>query len=170
MTKKTITITEHISELIYDIQNKTYLTGRSLSNGTNQEFVANMQANDDDENANQILRSIANAFSTLKSKLSDYIEEDGTTTKNTLINSSDDLILVLKMPSNYNQSANDTLASAIHQYIVNIAIGDWFTITNKTDASKYIDDATMNLAIVHEAINKRIRPIRTIINGNSQKD
>ena len=29
MAKKTIAITLYISELIYDVQNKTYLTGRS---------------------------------------------------------------------------------------------------------------------------------------------
>ena len=56
MAKKTIAITLYMSELIYDVQNKTYLTGRSRTNGTNHEEVANMQANDDDENANQILR------------------------------------------------------------------------------------------------------------------
>ena len=62
MAKKTITITEYMSELLYDIQNKTYLTGRSRQTGANHEEVANMQANDDDENANQIIRSIGNAF------------------------------------------------------------------------------------------------------------
>lgn len=47
MAKKTITLTLYVSELVYDIQNKTYLTGRSRRTGTNHEEVANMQANDD---------------------------------------------------------------------------------------------------------------------------
>lgn len=167
MAKKTITITEHISELVYDIQNKTYLTGRSRSDGVNHELVANMQVNDDEENANQILRSISNAFSTLKTKLSDYIEESGTTAKNTLINASDDFALTIKMPSNYNQSANDTIAAAIHQYMVNIAVGDWFAITNKADAGDYIKEAELNLNTIREAINKRVRPVRTNINESA---
>ncbi len=65
MAKKTITITLYMSELIYDVQNKTYLTGRSRSTGKNHEEVAHMQANDDDENANQIARSIGNAFANM---------------------------------------------------------------------------------------------------------
>lgn len=48
--KKSINLELKMSELIYDIQNKTYLTGRSLSSGSNHSHVANMQANDDDEN------------------------------------------------------------------------------------------------------------------------
>ena len=52
---KTISITLDLNEIIYDIQNKTYLTGRSRHGGTNHEQVANMQANGDEESANQIL-------------------------------------------------------------------------------------------------------------------
>lgn len=167
MAKKTITITEHISELVYDIQNKTYLTGRSRSDGTNHEFVANMQANDDDENANQILRSIGNAFSTLKAKLSDYIEESGTTANNTLINSTGNFVLTIKMPNNYNQSVNDSIAAAIHQYMVNIATGDWFAITNKADAGDYIKESEFNLNTIREAINKRVRPTRANFNEDA---
>lgn len=102
MAKKTLTITEYMSELIYDIQNKTYLTGRSRQTGSNHEEVANMQANDDDENANQIFRSIGNAFAELKTKLSEYLVEDGTTSNNALINTESNLTITLQMPSNYN--------------------------------------------------------------------
>ena len=68
--KQQITVQLKMSELIYDIQNKTYLTGRSVSDGSNLSHVANMQANDDDENAAQILRSITMAESKLRNRLS----------------------------------------------------------------------------------------------------
>ena len=161
MAKKTIAITLYMSELIYDVQNKTYLTGRSRKNGTNHEEVANMQANDDDENANQILRSIGNAFANLKTKLSEYINEHGTSTNDKQLSRTDNITLSLKMPPNYNNASNDTIRTALHQYLVNSAIGDWFTITNKNDASDYITLAAANLEQLREAVNKRIRPIRT---------
>lgn len=160
MAKKTLTITEYMSELIYDIQNKTYLTGRSRQTGSNHEEVANMQANDDDENANQIFRSIGNAFAELKTKLSEYLVEDGTTSNNALINTESNITITLQMPSNYNQTTRDTISTAIHQYIVNSSIGDWFTITNKNDAADYVTLATANLEQIREAINKRVRPTR----------
>ena len=161
MAKKVIAITLYMSELIYDVQNKTYLTGRSRQTGTNHEEVANMQANDDDENANQIMRSIGNAFANLKTKLSEYINENGTSTNDKQISSTGNLTLSLNMPPNYNNASNDTISTALHQYLVNSAIGDWFTITNKNDASDYITLAAANLEQLREAVNKRIRPTRT---------
>ena len=161
MAKKAIKITLYMSELIYDVQNKTYLTGRSRQTGTNHEEVANMQANDDDENLNQIMRSIGNAFANLKTKLSEYINESGTSTNDKQISSTGNLTLSLNMPPNYNNASNDTISTALHQYLVNSAIGDWFTITNKNDASDYITLAAANLEQLREAVNKRMRPTRT---------
>ena len=161
MAKKVIAITLYMSELIYDVQNKTYLTGRSRQTGTNHEEVANMQANDDDENANQIMRSIGNAFANLKTKLSEYINESGTSTNDKQISSTGNLTLSLNMPPNYNNASNDTISTALHQYLVNSAIGDWFIITNKNDASDYITLAAANLEQLREAVNKRMRPTRT---------
>lgn len=160
MAKQTITITLYKSELVYDVQNKTYLTGRSRQTGSNHEEVANMQANDDDENANQVLRSLGNAFATLKTKLSEYLEESGTNANDLQMGGTENLTVALKVPSNYNRAANDTVSAAMHQYLVNTAIGDWFTITNKADAEDYITLAGANLEQIREAINKRVRPTR----------
>lgn len=161
MAKKTISITLYMSELIYDVQNKTYLTGRSRNTGDNHEQVANMQANEDEENQNQVVRSIGNAYANLKTKLSEYIEDSGSTANNILLSASDNLQINLVMPSNFNPATNDTIGAALHQYIVNSAIGEWFTITNKADAADYLTLAAANLAEIREAINKRVRPTRS---------
>lgn len=161
MAKKTISITLYMSELIYDVQNKTYLTGRSRNTGDNHEQVANMQANEDEENQNQVVRSIGNAYANLKTKLSEYIEDSGSTANNILLSASDNLQINLVMPSNFNPATNNTIGAALHQYIVNSAIGEWFTITNKADAADYLTLAAANLAEIREAINKRVRPTRS---------
>lgn len=161
MAKKTIAITLYMSELIYDIQNKTYLTGRSRNSGTNHEEVANMQVNDDEENNNQILRSVGNAFANLKTKLSEYLNESGTTASDKLLSSTSNLTVSLSVPGNFNSAVNETVSAALHQYLVNSAVGDWFTITNKNDASDYITLAAANLEQIREAVNKRVRPTRT---------
>lgn len=162
MAKIDVQVTLYMSEIIYEVQNKTYLTGRSRSNGTNHEEVANMQANDDDEDYNQVVRSIGNAYDTLKTKLSEYLEgsSTGITANNKQIDPSVNLTLTLKMPSNYNPATKDTVCTAINQYIVNCAIGDWFMITNKNDATDYVTKASAYLEQVREAINKRVRPKR----------
>lgn len=166
MAKKTLNITLYYSELVYDIQNKTYLTGKSREVGDNFEAVANMQANDDEENRNQVLRSIGNAVSTLRTRLSDYIIDTGDSSSNILQTAENDdkLELALSMPSNYNNATRDAIATAAHKFIVNKAIGNWFAITNKADAADYIAQATANIVEIREAICKRVRPNRVEVN------
>lgn len=161
MEKKQIAITLYMSELIYDVQNKTYLTGRSRDDGKNDAEVANMKVNDDEENANQIIRTIGNSFSYLKTKLSEYIDNDKSTTANNIIPTKANLVVTLDMPSNYNTANNDAVALAMHKYIVNTSLMEWFNITNKNDAKEYSELAVMSLNELAEAINKRTRPTRT---------
>lgn len=158
--KKYVTIKLYMSELIYDVENKTFLTGKARGNGENYEESADMRANDDAENRNQVMRSIGNAFSTLKTKLGEYLFEGGGSANNVQISDQSNLEVQLRMPSNYNTSANDTVAAAMHQYIVNLAIAEWYTIFDKADASDYLAMAAGNLVSLREALNKRVRPMR----------
>lgn len=167
MSKKTFKVKLYMSELIYDVQNKTYITGRSRYDGDNHEAVANMQANEDDENANQILRSIGDSYSTLLGKIAEFVNVSGATpseevTKTDVLGSASKNIEVsLDMPSNYNMATSDAVTAAMHKYIVNMAIHEWFLMTNKADAADYIARANSNIEQLREAINKRMRPIRS---------
>ncbi len=157
---QTVFLDLDINEIVYDIQNKTYLTGKSRRDGQNHEKVANMQANDDEENANQVLRSVSMAFSNLKTKLGEYLDLTKTSANNELVSLEEPLRIGLIMPSNYNLSTIDTIAAASHQYIVSMAVSDWFTITNKADSPEYKALADVSLQIISEAVNKRKRPVR----------
>lgn len=166
MARKNVTITLYVQELIYDVQNKTYITGRSRYNGKNHEEVANMQANDDDENLSQIARCVQKGFSDLKTKLSEYItnvtdaEADNTLFEPGAENSVTEYNLTLSMPSNYNRATVQSIADNAHQYIVNSAIKEWFVITNKADANDYDVLLAGNLMIINEGLNKRVRPTK----------
>ena len=175
--KKPITITLYLSELKYDIHNKTYLTGRSRQGGDNYEFVAAMQSNDDDEDLNQLLRVMQNAYNRLKTEVAEYIIEDGCNCSclcdtctcsggeegdNILLEDGEDetLTIGLQMPSNYNVGTVGTVTQECHQYIVNMAVGEWFNITNKNDAKEYYEMAAANLGVIRKALSKRVRPTR----------
>lgn len=163
--KRSLTVTQQVKELIYDIQNKAYLTGqaREAEGSKNYEAASNMQASDDDENSYQIRRSLANAFSSLKSLLGEYLSEDKSTSDNlisTEIDNNGELTLSFKLPSNYNNASADSLGNGIHSYLVDMALGDWFTITNKEDAQTYIDHSRLSLEMVKRALYKRSRPSR----------
>lgn len=76
------------------------------------------------------------------------------------IDNNGQLILVFKLPSNYNNASADSLGSGIHSYLVDTALAEWFTITNKPDAESYIAHSSVSLEIVKRALYKRSRPTR----------
>lgn len=163
--KKNLVITEEVKELIYDIQNKAYLTGqaREAEGKKTYEAASNMQASDDDENSYQVRRSLANAFSSLKSLLGEYLSEDKTTSNNRMqseIDNSGQLTLTFSLPSNYNNASADSLGNGIHSYLVDMALADWFAITNKEDAETYASHSKVSLENVKRALYKRSRPTR----------
>ncbi len=95
--------------------------------------------------------------------MSEFIQSAGTTANNQLISQTTNLSVELVMPANFNQAVNDTVSTAMHQYLVNYAIGDWFTITNKNDAGDYVALAAANIEEIRNANNKRVRPTRTSV-------
>ena len=158
--RTTLKITLYKSELIYDVQNKTYITGRSRQTGDNHEQVANMQANDDDENRNQILRSIGTAVDYMRAKMAEFLTGSDASATDVLESGSKDVEITLSLPSNYNQATAKSISAALHNIVVNKAIADWFTLTNKADAADYAAAAASEVNILREALNKRTRPTR----------
>ena len=163
MARKSLTITLYMSELIYDFQNKAFLTGRSRrSADMDAEAASNIQASDDDEDKNQALRSIQNAYSQLLVEFSESIQTDnGTTASNELINDSANIVINLSLPSNYPLALKDALTSSIHDYIINKALMDWFIITNPNESNTYAELSVAAIKNLHEVFNRRERPRRT---------
>ena len=123
---KTITITLKKGELLYDVENTSYLVGNSRSTGDNFEQVSNIQNSGEGEDRNFILRSIEKAFNEVKRNLSRYIEESKLTSSNALMIETGDFALTLKVVDVFNEASTDTLKSATHEFIVTSALADWF--------------------------------------------
>lgn len=155
-----------MSELLYDVQNKTYLKGRSKTeiDAANRAY---MQANNDDENLNQILRSIGGAYGSLKSELNEYINEE-TSSGNNILRDQEDIVIVLSLPNNFNEAAVEVISTGLHKYIVNTAIAEWFDLTDPNDSDRYTKLAAVNMDEVHDGINKRLRPERPEVNVSNE--
>lgn len=163
--KKPLTVTLQVQELVYDALNKAHLTGRAreAEGQKNYEAASNMQASDDSEDRYQIRRSLAYAFSLLKSMLGEFLSEDTTTGDNRINNEIETdgvLTLAFELPSNHNDASSDSVTQSIHSYLVDMALGDWFSITNKEDADIYISHSAVSLESVKRALFKRSRPTR----------
>ena len=149
-----------ISWLLFDIMNETFLRGRTIQNKENHKEVASMFASEDEENREKILRSIKQGFAEVKTELAEYLNEDGTTTDNSHYDGTTDLVLNLTMPSNFNEAATAGVGEAIHDYLKNTAVADWYLVTNKGDASDYLTLAQKSLVSIQQAVSKRSRPKR----------
>ena len=121
-----------------------------------------MQANNDDENLNQIMRSIGNAFAKVKAELSEVLSDYETQASNALNVETKSKVLSLEMPDNFNHSATDSIAAAIHQFIVAFVTSEWFMITNKTDTEDYKQLAETSLELLRESLCKRTKPKRVL--------
>lgn len=166
--KKTITVTLESKEIKFDVMNKSHLTGQARNaEGKDYRATAYMQASEDDEHAYQILRAISNAFSHLKVELGEYLNEDGSTSNNRINKTVEDggkLQLVFLLPSNFNNSACDSLGGMLHEYIVDRTLSEWFVITSPNDAQNYSNLATDALDRAKQALYKRERPTRPTYN------
>lgn len=158
--KKAVKATIEMSWLIYDILNETYLRGRTIQDDKNYKEVASMFASEDEENYEKLLRSIKKAFAEIKTELAEYLDESGLETSNVAISGDDDLVLNLTMPSNFNEAATAGLGEAVHDYLKNVAVSDWYLVTNKTDAAEYVQLAQKSLENIRKSVSKRSRPTR----------
>lgn len=162
---KTLTVTQYVKELVYDIRNKAYLTGqaREAEGETNYEAASDMQATDEDGNLYQIRRTLANTFSCLKDLLGEYLDAETTTSDNRITEEIDNdgvLTLAFILPGNYNNVSAESLGNGIHAYLVDMTLAEWFAITSKEDSQIYIRHSTTSLEIVRRALYRRSRPKR----------
>lgn len=158
--KKLININIILDELIFDILNETYLRGRSMRNADNHKEVASLQASMDEEDHDKIMRAIKKGYSEIKLELAEYLNETANISDNRLIADNGVLDIRLAMPSNYNESATIGLGEAIHNYIKNVAVADWYLVTNKAEASDYLTLANVSLVNIQQGLTKRSRPQR----------
>ena len=160
--KKKIKVTVLMDLVLYDIENETFLRGRTVQNNENYKEVASMFASKDAENQDKILRSVKRAFAEVQSAVSEYLDESETETDNMYLEPDENLILNLEMPSNFNEAATKGIGEAVHDYITKTAIADWYQVTNKADAQEYEAMAQKSLSGLRQAVSKRARPQRPL--------
>lgn len=139
---KSLLITLYLSEILYDIRNKAFLTGRSRETADNQAQISWSQLSGDEPEMGQIMRSVESALAVVQTKLAPYLEE---ITRERILRehhpprhrrphpaepielpAEDDVLmpseehaitLQLLMPDNYNQAFVPALSSSIHNLL-----------------------------------------------------
>lgn len=156
----------NLGELLFDIKDRAHKFGKSRESEGQTPFEAssNMQGSFDDEDSDMVYRSVLSAFGELRREVSEYItitEADGHGNVINPANMEDmDLQLLLQLPDNFNDAALDDVAYQGHQFVVNRALFDWFTITAPGSAELYMSLSARNMDGVKRALCKRVKPQR----------
>lgn len=180
---KSLSITLYLSEILYDIRNKAFLTGRSRETADNQAQISWSQLSGDEPEMGQIMRSVESALAVVQTKLAPYLEEitrerilrehhppcmphpeeliELPAEDDVLMRFEDNAITMkLLMPDNYNQAFVPVLSSSIHNFIVAAVLGEWFVISHPNEAKAYLQWAEGESANIKACLEKRIKPLR----------
>lgn len=159
MAKQDITITLDLAEIAWEVKDKTHLAGRMLLDaGGPSSTASDMQVTDDPERRLLLGRSISNAVARIKQWLHEWLS--GGTVGNNGIGVNDPVVLVLHMPMNFALSATDDIAQACHRYIVDSALGDWYSVVDKSRAADYYRSADEQERQLLSSVHRRQRPQR----------
>lgn len=158
--KKKIKIILHTSKILYDIENTAYLEGEVSKTGENDKTVSLMQASEDEEDSGKIMGSVGSAYKKLFLIMGKYISENTTQAENDIWERDKDITIVLNMPSNFRLANVDTINNCSHNYVVDLALADWFDVTNKNSADGYRKKAANEVQLLEVALAGREAPQR----------
>lgn len=156
---KKIPVTLHISEVEYDVQNRTYADGKFIQAGGKMELGGELMITDDDWKAHFVRRCTQDALGKLLRVISEYVEVEAPEVTNVML---DDGAYEFKMivPDQLPDSAAVSAVSAMHEYISNDALSQWYFATDATKHSAREKAAEEKLQAVRSALNKRVQYAR----------
>ena len=71
------------------------------------------------------------------------------------------LVVLLRVPMNFNLGVRQGVAAAMHAYMVDCALAEWLMVSAAAGgAAQWLERAKADLLALRVALNKRIRPTR----------
>lgn len=163
---KILTIRLKVSDVIYDIRNKAWLTARARDNGTNFKQVAFLKPDNEGGDLSQLMRSVIGAWRKLLALFAEYIPADEDVPDEDFVADADAdtrleyLEQTLWMPNNFNEGLRATIADTAHKYVVARALGEWLRLNVSADADKFLAEAEALYGEIWTSLGARVRPER----------
>lgn len=152
-----IIITLEKSEIDYDVAMTTHVvTNRELAAGASLEQGWNYSNTQDESGeVNIITRYEENAIVELTALLSRYLKDKEYESTNDLPVFTD-AVFYLEMPDNYDMALTAPLRSAMHDFVVNRVIYDWYLKAKPDEAVIYEKQYNDAYDRVKSLLNKRV--------------
>lgn len=159
-------IVVEVRELLYDIRNKSWQLGRTMeaSDYGSYERASNIQLTSDPEEDYEVKRGLAMAYGELRSLLNEWLADRCLSwTDNKLEDELEDegqLRIELELPGNYRREALGGLGNAVHSYLVDRGLYNWFLLTEPAEAGQYLERSMRTGEMILGMMYKRERPKR----------
>ena len=161
---KKMKMTLHVSEIEYDVQNRTYVDGKYRQASGDVERGEEIIINDEEDNAHFVRRCVQDAIGNLFSVVSEYVElEDPELTDVMMDDGAVEFTAVV--PDQFPDSAATAAVSAMHEYISNAAMAQWYESTDTTKQRARESAAANKLQAVRSAFNRRLQYARCMKGG-----
>lgn len=142
---KHVTLTFKRSELIYDVENYSFVEGEIMrvdnDHARHHVFDIGQQGNID-----RVIRVLNLAHAECVEMLFPYSKEeiaDGQETLNDVLTSPEEYHIVLQLPNSFSFTTVKLLQNLIHEYLVCRVLADWMSITNPSSQANWDEKFVM---------------------------
>ena len=153
-----IVVTIRMSWLLFDIMNETFLRGRCLQDRENYRETSRVFATADDRDQERVLRSIKKGVGMVRAVAAEYLRMDDVQSDNVGIDATEDIVINLWVPQNFNRGMIFGLTEGVHDCLKNMAVSEWYRMTNKEESGEYREAAEKGMHLIRECLGQRVRP------------
>ena len=157
-------MTLHVSEIEYDVQNRTYVDGKYRQSAGKTEEGEQIMINDEEDKAHFVRRCVQDAIGNLFSTVSEYVELEIPELTDVMMDDGA-VEFTAVVPDQFPDSAATAAVSAMHEYISNAAMSQWYESTDETKLRARAAAAATKLQAVRSAFNRRLQYARCMKGG-----
>lgn len=156
-----VDITLYRNSLLYDISNIAYIVGDSIPD-LDDKVRSAITDICEEGNIDRITRIMNRAYNDLLNLLYAYTKERVLEENrvDNLFSEPVEYKIRMMVPEDFSKTTVSALSECLHEYIVNIVIADWLSITKKDEMSTWQEKADIVLGRAKNIINDRVGAIK----------
>lgn len=157
---KNVVVTLHKKEIMSDVVNVAYVTGRRLFVTGQEEKASDIQTPEESPDKYIIARAMASGYANVRGRCARYLTSGRLEDNNSLEDVDGDYVLTLSMPERWNLGVTVLLTSTMHDYMVDYCVYRIFEKTNPEESSNYARKADLEFSRIKSILEMRTAPIR----------
>ena len=159
--RKSVKITLHRTELLYDIKNYAYIEGDLIQEGTEpaRHYVLDIT---EQGNIDRVSRVLNLAYAATVEALYPYskVACDDVDERDDILTEPTEYVYTLSVPEQFSKTTVTLLARLLHEFLVCRVLTDWFSITKPESSVNWGNKMDEAYSQIMERLNARMGRIR----------